>query len=145
MTWLYVLALAVIALIILVLIDRWGGAEAPAEESAAAGSDSQALVQVPLTSRALETVEFDSAFRGYRMDQVDQLLDALTEQLRAAEQRGEGTEQNSNPEQQDGNAEQNNSVAETDELTEELQDASGEQEVQEEPGVPGRSQVPQQP
>lgn len=90
--WLYLLALAIIGVIILLLIGRWDGAAAPEEESGAAPNDDVGRLLAELredpegpgriTAEHLEQVSFDSGFRGYRMDQVDALLDALAEQLR---------------------------------------------------------------
>ena len=52
--------------------------------------DSRVPADRPLTAEDLETVRFTSALRGYRMSEVDALLDRLTEQLREA--RGEATD-----------------------------------------------------
>ncbi len=87
--WLYLLALALIGLIVVVLLGRWEPARVPEEESPAAGGDDvdQLLSSAagrPLTADDLDQVQFDSAVRGYRMDQVDKLIDALAAQLRQA-------------------------------------------------------------
>ncbi|WP_022871889.1 DivIVA domain-containing protein [Nesterenkonia alba] len=86
MMWLYLVALAILGLVVVVFIGRWSGAEAPAEESpATAGDDVDQLLaraEGHLTAEDVDAVEFDSAARGYRMDQVDKLLAALSEQLR---------------------------------------------------------------
>jgi DivIVA domain-containing protein len=50
--------------------------------------DSLVPADRPLTAEDLEAVRFTSALRGYRMDEVDALLDRLAEELRAA--RGDG-------------------------------------------------------
>lgn len=85
--WLYLLAVGIIGVIIVVLVGTWSGAAAPAEESPAqAGDDVDELLQRTepgaLSARDLEQVQFDSAVRGYRMDQVDKLIDAVAAQLR---------------------------------------------------------------
>ena|SRR5690625_5267574 len=87
MTWLYLLALVIIGAIVVVLIGKWDGAAAPSEESPATAEDSvdQLLRDAGaagLTAQHLDEVQFDSALRGYRMDQVDKLLDALASQMR---------------------------------------------------------------
>lgn len=94
--WLYLLALAIIGVIILLLIGRWDGAVAPEEESGGALNDDVGRLLAELredpqssgriTAEHLEQVSFDPALRGYRMDQVDALLDALAEQLRRPEE-----------------------------------------------------------
>ena len=48
--------------------------------------DSRIPADRPLTAQDLEAVRFTSALRGYRMSEVDALLDRLTEQLRRAEE-----------------------------------------------------------
>ena len=89
MTWLYLLALVIIGAIVLLLMGRWDGAAAPEEESGAALRSPEALrgPDGRIDPEDLEQVRFDPALRGYRMDQVDALLDALAEELREA--RGE--------------------------------------------------------
>lgn len=98
--WLYLLALAIIGLVILALAGPWKGEPAPREESPEAGGDDVDLLlsraaDQGLSAEDLETVQFDSAVRGYRMDQVDKLLDALTEQLRHARSEADGKSQES--------------------------------------------------
>ncbi|GAA1453663.1 DivIVA domain-containing protein [Nesterenkonia lacusekhoensis] len=82
--WLYLAALAILGVIVLLLMGRWEGVAAPEEESGAALQDfaHQDLSAGAITPEHLEEVRFDSALRGYRMDQVDALLDALAQQLR---------------------------------------------------------------
>ncbi|MGO1193562.1 MAG: DivIVA domain-containing protein [Nesterenkonia sp.] len=89
MTWLYLLGLVIIGAVVVVLIGKWDGAAAPSEESPAQAEDAvdQLLRRAGadgLTAQQLDEVQFDSALRGYRMDQVDKLLSALAHQLRAA-------------------------------------------------------------
>jgi DivIVA domain-containing protein len=87
--WLYVVALLILCVIVVLLVGKWEGAAAPREEPPAGGPSA---VDHLLTERAeqglsaadLDRVEFDTGVRGYRMDQVDQLLDALAEQLRGS-------------------------------------------------------------
>lgn len=90
MIWLYVIALVVVGVVVVLLVGSWEGATAPREESPAAVPDridellSQAG-QRSLSADDLRQVQFDSAVRGYRMEQVDKLLDALTLQLHSAQ------------------------------------------------------------
>ncbi|GAB3184044.1 hypothetical protein GCM10027060_20550 [Nesterenkonia halophila] len=87
MVWLYLLALIVLGGIVLLLMGRWSGPE-PVEEDPPAGgaSDVDELIERAradgLTAEDLDEVRFDSAVRGYRMDQVDALLDTLADRLR---------------------------------------------------------------
>ena len=99
--WLYLLALAILGVIVLLLMGRWDGAAAPEEESGAALQDFARpdLSAGQITPEHLEEIRFDSALRGYRMDQVDALLDRLTQQLREA--RAQASEQ-SYPEADEG-------------------------------------------
>lgn len=88
MTWLYLLALVIIGIVVVVLIGKWDGAAAPSEESPAQAEDpvDRLLRRADadgLTTQHLDEVQFDSALRGYRMDQVDKLIDAMASQLRA--------------------------------------------------------------
>jgi DivIVA domain-containing protein len=47
--------------------------------------DSRVQAEGPLTSHDLATVRFTTAFRGYRMSEVDALLDRLTSELESKE------------------------------------------------------------
>ena len=97
MMWLYVIAVAVVCVVVVLLIGRWEGAEAPRSESPAALPDRVdellgSAADRDLNADDLQQVQFDSAIRGYRMEQVDKLIDALTAQLPqapAAAQAGE--------------------------------------------------------
>ncbi|MBO0594408.1 DivIVA domain-containing protein [Nesterenkonia sp. E16_7] len=86
MLWLYLLAVVLLALVVAALLGRWEGAAVPEEATDLGDSDVDALLlrepARPITADDLQEVRLDSALRGYRMDQVDRLLDALGEQLR---------------------------------------------------------------
>ncbi|RJN32880.1 DivIVA domain-containing protein [Nesterenkonia natronophila] len=87
--WLYVVALLILCVIVVLLVGKWDGAAAPREEPPAGGPSAvdnllAQRVERDLSAADLDRVEFDTAVRGYRMDQVDQLLDALAEQLRGS-------------------------------------------------------------
>jgi DivIVA domain-containing protein len=48
--------------------------------------DSRVQAEGPLTARDLAEVRFSTAFRGYRMSEVDSLLDRLIRELRARDE-----------------------------------------------------------
>lgn len=81
--WLYLLALAILGVIVLLLMGRWDGAAVPEEESGAEppSVDDLAGPGGRIGAEGLRQVRFEQTFRGYRMDQVDALLDRLAEQL----------------------------------------------------------------
>lgn len=86
MLWLYLLAVVLLAMVVAALLGRWEGAAVPEEDTDLAECDVDVLLRRgparPITVDDLQEVRLDSAVRGYRMDQVDRLLDALGEQLR---------------------------------------------------------------
>lgn len=94
MLWLYLLAVVLLAMTVAALLGRWAGAAVPREESDLDESDVDDLLrrraEGPISAEDLQEVRLDSAVRGYRMDQVDRLLDALGKQLR--EQQGSQAE-----------------------------------------------------
>lgn len=88
--WLFVVAVVALGVVVVLLVGAWDGEPAPREESPAALGDSvdELLAEAGaegLTADHLEQVRFDAAPRGYRMEQVDKLLEALTAQLREAQ------------------------------------------------------------
>ncbi|WP_218220574.1 DivIVA domain-containing protein [Nesterenkonia sp. Act20] len=90
MLWLSLLALVLLVGVVAAILGRWEGAAVPQPDGAAgATSDVDELLrrraQTEITPADLEELRLDSAVRGYRMDQVDRLLDALEAQLREAE------------------------------------------------------------
>ena len=52
--------------------------------------DSRVQAEGPLTSYDIARVRFTTAFRGYRMSEVDALLDRLTAELEAREPKDAG-------------------------------------------------------
>lgn len=95
--WLYLFALVLIGLIIMLLVGRWDGAEVPQEEGTGGAPDSvEQLLQRSagsISAEDLDQLRLDSAVRGYRMDQVDALLDALAQQLKAQQKQAEAPEE----------------------------------------------------
>ena len=78
------LILAVIAAIAVVATGRGGGLD-PAEpdRSPTGGLPAEA----PVTREAVDGLRFSLAFRGYRMDEVDAVLDRLAAELEARDRR----------------------------------------------------------
>lgn len=71
-----VVALVVVVAVAAVAVGRGGGLE-PAESDLVR----PVLPSGPMTARDVESVHFGVGFRGYRMDQVDDVLDRLGEEL----------------------------------------------------------------
>ncbi len=94
MIWLYLLVVALIGAVVVVLIGRSPVAAPPAEELPA-GPGSAVFEMLaesrPLSSADLEQVTFDSSVRGYNMEQVDRLLEALSVQLHEQQEGWEPT------------------------------------------------------
>ena len=85
MTWLFaVVVVAVIAVVAVVATGR-GGALSEAYDDR---RDVRVQADGPLTAEDLAGVRFTTAFRGYRMSEVDALLDRLITEMgaRSAEQ-----------------------------------------------------------
>jgi DivIVA domain-containing protein len=81
MTWVFaILVVAVIGVVAVVATGR-GGAMAETFDDR---PDSRVQADGPLTAQDLRRVRFSTAFRGYRMSEVDALLDRLAAELDAA-------------------------------------------------------------
>ncbi len=97
MIWLYLVAVALLGAVVVVLTGRGPVAASPAEELPA-GPGSAVFDRLAesrsLSAEDLDQVRFDSSLRGYNMEQVDRLIDALSVQLReqqgAAQPSGQG-------------------------------------------------------
>jgi len=89
MTW--VLAILIVAVIGVVAVAATGRGGAMAE-TFDDRPDSRVQADGPLTSQDLRRVRFSTAFRGYRMSEVDALLSRLATELeeRARDERGPG-------------------------------------------------------
>lgn len=80
MMWFFsVLVVVVMGVTAMVAAGRFGGLAETYDDR----PDSRVPDDGPLTAEDLEAVRFTSALRGYRMSEVDALLDRLTEELRA--------------------------------------------------------------
>ncbi len=76
------LIMAVVAVVAAVAAGRIaGGLDAPASSLPGRG-----LPDGPVEAAALDRVRFSPALRGYRMDEVDDVLDRVTEELRHSEE-----------------------------------------------------------
>ncbi len=76
------LIMAVVAVVAAVAAGRIaGGLDAPASSLPGRG-----LPDGPVEAAALDRVRFSPALRGYRMDEVDDVLDRVTEELRHREE-----------------------------------------------------------
>lgn len=83
MTWFFaVLIVAVMGAVAVVASGRWGGLAETWDDR----PDATTPGAGPVTAADLEAVRFTSALRGYRMSEVDALLDRLTAQLRETDQ-----------------------------------------------------------
>ncbi|MGZ4612507.1 MAG: DivIVA domain-containing protein [Kineosporiaceae bacterium] len=72
------LVMAVVAVVVAVAVGRiTGGLDRPASSLPGRG-----LPPGPVTADDVERVRFSPALRGYRMDEVDDVVDRLTEELR---------------------------------------------------------------
>lgn len=86
MLWLYVLAVAIIGVIVVILAGRWDGEPGLREESPAVLGDGvdDLVLQMQdgtLSAESLRSVRLDTAIRGYRADQVDRLLEMLAQHM----------------------------------------------------------------
>ncbi len=68
--------LAVLAVVAVLAVGRGGALPEPVVDRAPLG-----LPDGPFDAAALHAVHFSAAFRGYRMDQVDEVLDRLASEL----------------------------------------------------------------
>lgn len=99
MTWFFaVLIVAVMGVTAVVATGR-GGSMAEAYDDR---PDARVPADGPLTAQDLEEVRFTTALRGYRMSEVDALLDRLARELR---ERGEPSRRESATEHDDDRSE----------------------------------------
>ncbi|QNN51721.1 DivIVA domain-containing protein [Nocardioides mesophilus] len=81
MTWFFAFVIVAVLGVIAVVASGRGGAMAETFDDR---PDSRVQAEGPLTSDDLRAVRFSTAFRGYRMSEVDALLDRLGAELDAA-------------------------------------------------------------
>lgn len=78
MTWFFAFLIVALLGVIAVVASGRGGWMADAYDDR---PDSRVQADGPLTATDLRRVRFSTAFRGYRMSEVDALLDRLAEEL----------------------------------------------------------------
>lgn len=94
MTWFFaILVVAIMAVTAVVAAGR-GGTMAEAYDDR---PDARVPAEGPLTVTDLEEVRFTTALRGYRMSEVDALLDRLAGELRERESGGRAPKRGDEP------------------------------------------------
>ncbi len=87
MTWFFaVLIVAAMGVAAMAATGRFGGLAETWDDR----PDARVPADGPLTAEDLEAVRFTTALRGYRMSEVDALLDRLAEELRQARREASG-------------------------------------------------------
>lgn len=82
MAWFFAILIVLVIGVVAVVASGRGGSMAEVYDDR---PDSRVQTEGPLTARDLRTVRFSTAFRGYRMSEVDALLDRLSLQLQQGE------------------------------------------------------------
>jgi DivIVA domain-containing protein len=80
MTWFLAFVIVALLGVIVVVASSRGGTMAEVYDDR---PDSRVQADGPLTSHDLRRVRFSTALRGYRMSEVDSLLDRLAEEMDA--------------------------------------------------------------
>lgn len=78
MTWFFAVLIVLVIGAVAVVASGRGGSLAQAYDDR---PDARVQAEGPLTARDLRGVRFTTAFRGYRMSEVDALLDRLAAEL----------------------------------------------------------------
>lgn len=78
MTWFFAFLIVVVMGVVAVVASGRGGSMAETYDDR---PDSRVQADGPLTAADLRKVRFSTAFRGYRMSEVDALLDRLAAEL----------------------------------------------------------------
>lgn len=90
MTWFFAVLIVLLMGAVAVVAAGFGGSMAEVYDDR---PDSRVQAEGPLTGEDLRRVRFTTAFRGYRMSEVDALLERLARELDAARQdRGDENE-----------------------------------------------------
>ena len=90
MTWFFAILIVLVMGVIAVVASGRGGTMAEVYDDR---PDSRVPADGPLTSQDLRRVRFSTAFRGYRMSEVDALLDRLAEEMAPERDRAEDHDQ----------------------------------------------------
>ena len=80
MTWFFAVLIVLVMGAVAVVASGWGGAMAETWDDR---PDARVQADGPLTAADLRSVRLTTAFRGYRMSEVDALLDRLAAELDA--------------------------------------------------------------
>jgi DivIVA domain-containing protein len=88
MTWFFAVLIVVAMGVVAVVAAGRGGSMSQVYDDR---PDSRVQAEGPLTPEDLRRVRFSTAFRGYRMSEVDSLLDRLAEELDAVRRSSEPT------------------------------------------------------
>lgn len=86
MTWFFAVLVVLLLGAVAVVAAGMGGSMVEAYDDR---PDSRVQADGPLTAEDLRRVRFTTAFRGYRMSEVDTLLARLADELDAAREHGE--------------------------------------------------------
>ena len=78
MTWFFAILIVAVMGVVAVVASGRGGSMAEAYDDR---PDSRVQADGPLTPHDIRRVRFSTAFRGYRMSEVDALLDRLAAEL----------------------------------------------------------------
>jgi DivIVA domain-containing protein len=78
MTWFFAVVVVALMGAVAVVASGRGGSMADVYDDR---PDARVQAEGPLTARDLRTVRFSTAFRGYRMSEVDALLDRLAAEM----------------------------------------------------------------
>lgn len=84
MTWFFVILIVALLGVIAVVAGGWGGSMAQTYDDR---PDVRVQADAPLSAADLRRVRFSTAFRGYRMSEVDALLDRVGAEMEAGEER----------------------------------------------------------
>jgi len=90
MTWVFAILVVLALGAIAVVASGRGAPMSPAYDDA---PDSLVPADGPVTADDLRRIRFPLAFRGYRMAEVDALLERLAEEREAADQAGPGADE----------------------------------------------------
>ena len=82
MMWLFAILIVVVMGVVAVVAAGRGGSMAETFDDR---PDSRVQADGPLTAQDLRGIRFTTAFRGYRMSEVDALLDRLSAELETPE------------------------------------------------------------
>ena len=87
MTWFFAVLIVIVMGGVAVVATGRGGSMAETYDDR---PDVRVPADGPLSARDLRSVRFGTALRGYRMSEVDALLDRLAAELDAGPERGDG-------------------------------------------------------